>query len=201
MDLRHLTCLQKLYIYIYITDIVDFRNPLFCNDTKIISGGSRSQPGGIFARPEGGRVREGCPLAYVGARASPRKFWKNKAKWCNMECKPSLLHSLKLSFIFSDIAASFRAVPLPLFRTECLLWTKVVMRGCNPLPSPIPFKNFSVDPPMQSRREAAVGVREGIFLQKWGRVRESPLEKKSKMDANGAFWDRFSRLCVFISFS
>ena len=122
MDLRHLTCLQKLYV---LRTSWIFETPFFGNETKIISGGSTSQPGGVFSRLEGpsGEGRGGvspCVCRGPGWPPPPREnFGKNKAKWCNLECKPSLLHALKLSFIFSD-AASFRAVPLPLFRTECL---------------------------------------------------------------------------------
>ena len=147
MDLRHLTCLQKLYIYILRTSWI-FETPLFCNETKIIGGESRSQPGGVFSRPEGpsGEGKKGVSPCVGRGRGAPppppprgnfEKIKQNGAIWSANQAFYTRANLASSLVILQPVLGLY---PSPLFRTECLLWTKVVMRGCIPLPNP--FQKF-----------------------------------------------------------
>ena len=60
--------------------------------------------GGGGSRGPKGRVGKGTGGVSPPVGGGSGKFFKNEAKWCNLECKSSLLNSLKLSSIFSKIA-------------------------------------------------------------------------------------------------
>ena len=113
------------------------------NETRIIGGESRSQPRGVFSRPKepsGVGMGGASPCVGRGSGPPPRKFEKIKQNGAIWIANQAFYTRSNLASSLVILQPVLGLYPSPLFRTECLWWTKVVMRGCTPLPNP--FQKF-----------------------------------------------------------